>query len=139
MIRAGQKVFVDTGAWLALALVDDSHHERAVRGWSEAERSGARFSTSVPVVIETFTYLQRKIDARLALSWSEGLRSRGGTQVLACESADLAEAWQWLERRDLHKLSLVDATSFVLLRKNKIRLVLGFDTHFAQAGFRLVV
>ena len=44
----------------------------------------------------------------------------------------------WLEKRELHKLSLVDATSFVLLRKRRIRLVLGFDTHFAQAGFNLV-
>jgi predicted nucleic acid-binding protein len=139
VIRAGQKVFVDSGAWLALALTGDTHHERAVEGWSALQRNGAKLCTSVPVVVETFTYLQRRIDARLALSWSGGLRSRSGTQVFACGREDLAEAWQWLERRDFHKLGLVDATSFVLLRKHKIRHVFGFDTHFAQAGFRLAV
>ena len=135
MTRAGQRVFVDTGGWLALALSADSFHDRASAAWTLLQHAGARPCTSVPVVIETFTYLQRKVDPRLANSWSAGLR---GTQILACEATDLAEAWQWLERRDLHKLSLVDATSFVLLKRNKIRQVLGFDTHFAQAGFRLV-
>ena len=137
MIRPGQKVFVDTGGWLALALVDDSYHERASEGWTALQRSGARACTSVPVIIETFTYLQRKIDRGLAESWSEGL-ARNRLEVFACEAADLASAWQWLRRREMHKLSIVDATSFEILRKNKIRQVLGFDTHFAQAGFRLI-
>ena len=135
MIRAGQRVFVDTGGWLALALSADFFHERASAAWTALLHAGARTCTSVPVVIETFTYLQRKVDARLATSWSAGLRGAG---VLACEAEDLAEAWQWIARRDLHKLSLVDATSFVLLKRHKIRQVLGFDTHFAQAGFRLI-
>jgi len=138
MIRAGQKVFVDTGAWLALALVDDPYHERATEGWTALQRSGARACTSVPVIIETFTYLQRKIDRGLAESWSEGLE-RKRLEVFACEATDLAGAWPWLRRKELHKLSLVDATSFEILRKKKIRLVLAFDTHFAQAGFRLIV
>jgi predicted nucleic acid-binding protein len=138
MIRAGQGVFVDTGGWLALALADDTFHERAAEAWTAMQRAGARPFTSVPVVIETFTYLQRKIDPRLAVSWSEGLAGKG-SGVLGCGAEDLAEAWRWLQRREFHKLSIVDATSFVLLRKHKIRQVLAFDTHFAQAGFRLVV
>lgn len=137
-MRAGQKVFVDTGGWIALALAADVYHERASQGWTALREGGSRPCTSVPVVIETFTYLQRKIDPGLALSWSEGLRSRG-SEVLTCGPEDLAEAWRWLDRRDFHKLGIVDATSFVLLRKHKIRQVFGFDTHFAQAGFRLVV
>jgi predicted nucleic acid-binding protein len=43
-----------------------------------------------------------------------------------------------LERREFHKLSLVDAISFLLLRKHRLRRVLAFDTHFARAGFRVV-
>jgi len=137
-MRAGQKVFVDTGGWVALALAADTYHERATEGWTILQRDGAKPCTSIPVVIETFTYLQRKIDPRLAVSWSTGLRT-DGTEILACGPEDLAAAWDWLERRELHKLGIVDATSFVLLRKHKIRNVLAFDTHFAQAGFRLVV
>ena len=139
MRKGAKRVFVDTGGWLALALVSDPYHERAAEGWRELQRGGARPCTSVPVVVETFTYLQRKIDVRLAHSWSEGLRGPGGAEVFACSPDDLEVAWPWLQRRELHKLSLVDATSFVLMRKHGVRQVLGFDTHFAQAGFRLVV
>ena len=44
---------------------------------------------------------------------------------------------KYFARKDLHKLSLVDATSFVLMRKHKVRVAFSFDTHFAAAGFRL--
>lgn len=138
MIRAGQKVFVDTGGWLALALSRDVYHQRAVDSWTALQRGGARFCTSVPVIIETFTYLDRKVDPGLARTWSAGVRGQKEVQVIECSSGDLLQAWPWLERRDLHKLSLVDAISFVLLRKHRIRQVLAFDTHFAQAGFRSV-
>ena len=137
MIRAGQRVFVDTGGWLALALARDAFHERAAEAWTALQRGGARFCTSVPVIIETFTYLDRKIDPGLARTWSAGVRGKN-VQVIECGSEDLVQVWPWLERRDLHKLSLVDAISFVLLRRHKIRHVLAFDTHFAQAGFRNV-
>lgn len=51
---------------------------------------------------------------------------------------DLEEAWPYFQRRDLHKLSAVDATSFVLMSHEKIRTAFTFDHHFATAGFRLV-
>ena len=39
---------------------------------------------------------------------------------------------------DLHKLSVVDATSFVIMKRAGIGLAFTFDHHFAVAGFRLV-
>ena len=44
----------------------------------------------------------------------------------------------YFARRDLHKLSAVDATSFVLMTRNKIRRAFAFDHHFAKVGFQLV-
>ncbi len=38
---------------------------------------------------------------------------------------------------DTHKLGWVDAASFVIMRKHKLRVAFSFDTHFAAAGFRL--
>jgi predicted nucleic acid-binding protein len=57
VIRAGELVFVDTGAFIAAAVVVDKHHEEAAAIWDELLAKGARPVTSVPVVIETFTYL----------------------------------------------------------------------------------
>jgi predicted nucleic acid-binding protein len=45
--------------------------------------------------------------------------------------------WRFFDAKELHKLSLVDATSFALMHKHKIRVAFTFDIHFAVAGFRL--
>ncbi len=57
-------------------------------------------------------------------------------EILPCTPADLDAAWAHFDRRGLHKLSLVDATSFVLMQKHKIRMAFAFDVHFGAAGFR---
>lgn len=136
MIRRGEQVFVDTGAWIALAVVRDSFHERAREHWSLLEHSACRLRTSVPVVLETFTYLDRKGNRELALLWQKSLADMSDLQILECTPQDLQKSWSYFQRRDLHKLSLVDASSFVLMLKHKIRVAFTFDTHFAAAGFR---
>ena len=136
MIRSGERVFIDTGAWIALAVTRDPLHERAKATWSDLAAAGARLFSSVPVAIETFTYLDRRGNRELALAWRDSLRTIPRFQILGCSSVELSECWGYFERKDLHKLSLVDATSFVLMKKNTIRVAFAFDTHFAAAGFR---
>ena len=46
-----------------------------------------------------------------------------------------ADAWAWLREHDERPYSFVDATSFVLMRKLRIREALAFDGDFAAAGF----
>lgn len=138
MIARGEKAFVDTGAWIALAIVRDPLHDRAVAAWQRLERADARLHVSVPVLLETFTYLDRKGSRELAQRWRASLRAVPRLQILGCATAELEAAWPWLDRRDLHRLGLVDATSFVLMRKHAIRVAFAFDVHFAIAGFRLV-
>ncbi len=137
MIRSGEAVFVDTGAWIALALTRDPLHARAVETWDAMDAAGARCFTSVPVILETFTFLERNTTRDVALAWKDGLDEVKRLQVLECTSADVRKAWSYFRRRDLHKLSAVDATSFVLMTKSKIRVAFTFDHHFATAGFRI--
>lgn len=46
-----------------------------------------------------------------------------------------AEAWQWLRRHDEREYSFVDATSFALMRRLRLREALAFDGDFSAAGF----
>ncbi len=138
MIRTGERVFVDTGAWIALALVQDPMHERAREAWTTLLEAGARLFVSVPVLLETFTFLQRKVSADVATRWWESLDQVRFLERLECNPSELKAAMKYVARRDLHKLGLVDATTFVLMRKHKLRAAFAFDSHFAQAGFRLV-
>ena len=137
-MRAGEGVFVDTGAWLALALLRDPHHERAASAWEELLAGGAHLHTSVPVILETFTFLERNVSRDLALAWKDSLGEVRRLRVLDLRSPQLPQVWSWFRRRDLHKLSAVDAASFVVMTEAKLRLAFTFDQHFAAAGFRTI-
>ena len=137
-MRAGDAVFVDTGAWIALALTRDPLHGRARAAWHELLGAGVKLQTSVPVVLETFTFLDRNASRNVALGWKNSLDTVPRLKVLPANARDLTQAWAYFERSDLHKLSAVDAVSFALMTQQRIRVAFAFDSHFAAAGFRMV-
>jgi predicted nucleic acid-binding protein len=137
-MRQGEAVFIDSGAWIALALSRDPLHVQARERWEQLHGAGAKLYTSVPVVIETFTFLDRNANRDVALTWKEAIYGPGTVKLLPCELRDLEQSWEYFRRRDLHKLSAVDATSFAIMRRARIGLAYTFDHHFAVAGFRLV-
>jgi predicted nucleic acid-binding protein len=137
-MRQGEAVFVDTGAWIALALSRDPLHAEAREQWELLQKTGAKLHTSVPVVIETFTFLDRNATRDVALAWKEAIYKPGAVTILPCELRDLEQSWEYFRRADLHKLSAVDATSFVIMKRTRIHRAYAFDRHFAIAGYRPV-
>jgi len=137
-MQQGEAVFVDSAAFVALAVPSDSLHAQALEHLELLENARARLYTSVPVVIETFTFLERNAYRDVALSWKDSLHERGVVKILPCELRDLQESWEYFRRLDLRKLSAVDATSFVIMKRARIRVAFTFDHHFAAVGFKLV-
>jgi predicted nucleic acid-binding protein len=137
-MRQGEAAFVDSGAWIALALSRDPLHAQAREQWDLLHAAGAKLHTSIPVVIETFTFLERNANRNVALAWKESIYEPGIVKILPCELRDLEHSWEYFRRTDLHKLSSVDATSFAIMKRTRIRLAYAFDHHFAAVGFRLV-
>jgi predicted nucleic acid-binding protein len=137
-MQHGEAAFVDSGAWIALALSRDPLHPRARDQWEVLQGAGARLHTSVPVVIETFTFLDRNANRDVALAWKESIHEPRTVKILPCDLRDIEESWEYFRRQDLHKLSAVDATSFAIMKHSRIRLAFAFDHHFSVAGFRLV-
>ena len=138
MRGAIDKAFVDTGAWIALALTSDPYHVRAASAWADMMAADARLVTSIPVVIETFTFLDRNANRDVATTWRDQITALRRILIAECTLADLTKSWAWFEQRSLVRLSAVDATSFALMRRLKIRTAFAFDQHFAKAGFRLL-
>jgi len=135
-MRQREAVFVDSGAWIALALSRDPLHAQAREQWDLLQGAAAKLHTSVPVVIETFTFLERNASRDVALAWKSSITAPGTVKILPCELRDLEQSWEFFRRTDLHKLSAVDASSFAIMRRARIRLAFTFDHHFAVAGFR---
>ncbi|MHC4341414.1 MAG: type II toxin-antitoxin system VapC family toxin [Planctomycetota bacterium] len=136
-MRQREAVFVDSGAWIALALVRDPLHVQSRELWQKLLDHGARLFTSVPVVLETFTFFDRNASRDVALSWKDSLSSVRGLKTLACNLDDLRRSWDYFSRGGLHKLSAVDATSFAIMKRAKIGCAFAFDHHFAVVGFRM--
>lgn len=132
------KVFVDSGAWIALALTHDPLHVRAREAWDVLGVEGTLLRTSVPIVIETFTFLDRNTQRDVALAWKDSLEGIRRLEILDCATTDLAASWDYFRRKDLRKLSAVDATSFVLMKRERINTAFTFDQHFATAGFNVL-
>ena len=137
-MRQGEKVFVDSGAWIALALSRDPLHEQAREQWNLVHGAGAKLYTSVPVIIETFTFLDRNAIRDVALTWKDAVYQTDTEQILPCALRDLEQSWDYFRRPGLYRLSAVDATSFAIMRRARIRVAYSFDHHFSVVGFRLV-
>jgi uncharacterized protein len=137
-MRQREAAFVDSGAWIALALTRDPLHANARDQWEILLGAGAKLYTSIPIVIETFTFLERNAHRDVALAWKESIYKPGTVKILPCELRDLEQSWEYFRRVDLHKLSAVDATSFAIMKRARIRIAFTFDHHFFTVGFRLV-
>ena len=125
-------IFVDSSFWIAQQIQRDRHH-RAARLLTDTY-ANAPLTTSNAVVAETWTYLRRKTGHARAIAWLDRLVSTAFPVSQIGESTE-AEAWDWLRAHDERAYSFVDATSFALMRKLRIREALAFDGDFAAAGF----
>ncbi len=79
-MRQGEAVFVDSGAWIALALSRDPLHAQAREQRELLQEAGVRLHTPVPVIIETFTFLDRNAIRDVALAWKEAIYKPGAVK-----------------------------------------------------------
>jgi len=138
-MRQGEAAFVDTGAWIALALARDLLHSQAreqgrpLGCQRQAAHVYPRRHRDLP-----FTFLDRNTNRNVALAWKESINKPRTLRILPCDLHDLDASWPYFRRHALHKLSAVDATTFAIMKRAGIRVAFAFDHHFAVAGFRLV-
>ncbi|MGE5549610.1 MAG: type II toxin-antitoxin system VapC family toxin [Bacteroidota bacterium] len=132
---SGERVFVDTGAWLALALRDDAHHEAATRTLTGLLAASTRLVTTNHVAGETYTYLARVRDSCVALDFVRRMRLSTALDYVFVDEVMESKAYEWLERYRDQRFSFVDATSFAAMTELGLKRTFTFDKHFAAAGF----
>ena len=125
--------FVDSSFWIAAAVPRDRRHSEAAR--LASEHAARRLVTSNLVVAETWTFLRERVGHPFAMAWLARARSSRDLALERVEEDLENDAWRWLRAHDERPYSFVDATSFALMRKLRIREALAFDGDFAAAGF----
>ena len=123
-------LFVDTSIWYAAADSSDRSNARS----KAILKSGETLVTSDHVLVETWTLLHHRLERKAAEGFWEVLRS-GIALIEAVTLADLEVAWDIGVSWHDQDFSLVDRTSFAVMRRLGIDRVASLDAHFAVFRF----
>jgi len=134
------KVFIDTGGWLAFMNKKDRYNQLAEEYFIKLRKENIPLITSNYVISETLTWLNynnyHDIAVKAMKLWKEA-EIVNHLSIYWVDKNITEEAWLIFEKFSDHKLSFTDCTSFAICRKTKIKKVFSFDTHFNVLGFLL--
>ena len=105
-------LFVDTSIWYAAADKSDASNSRAKAVLS----AGEPLVTTDHILVETWTLIRHRLGRRAAERFWEGLRS-GAATVETVGAADLDTAWEIGKSYRDQDFSIVDRTSFAVMRR----------------------
>lgn len=129
------RVFIDTGAFLALADEDDEHHESATLTQAELRKLNAELLTSNFVLSETYTIIRLRVGHSAASSFIKRFDTTGIKVLHVTESIERSAKAIFLRHND-KDFSFVDCTSFVLIDHHQLDHAFAFDSHFHQFRFK---
>ena len=133
-------IFVDTGAWFAIAVSNDPDHEAATK-WLEGNRE-PRITTDY-VMAETATLVRIRDKTprghRLAVRIATSLLRQQAAVLEKVTERDLTQALSVFRKYSDHTFSFVDCVSFVVMERLGIGQAFAFDGHFDEyTGIRRV-
>ena len=132
-------VLVDTSALLAFLDAGDENNQRAVANWLRLldglESDEFRGLTHYGVVLEANALVQRRLGMDAVRELNGGLLAT--LEVEWVDSILHRDAVTAMLAAGHRRVSLVDWTSFELMKVKGIRHALAFDSDFEQRGFRL--
>lgn len=128
------KIFVDTGAWVSIAVKGDINHKAAVQQLRDFEENRLSLITSDYIFDELLTLVRMR-------STHENAKRIGMTilksPVVRLERIDETlweNAWRIFQRYSDKSWSFTDCTSFALMDQFNIASAFSFDADFAQYG-----
>ena len=129
------RLFVDSGAWIALRSRRDRHHVEADRLFREALARRVRLITTNLVIAETHRLTLFRAGLQPALRALERIDASPSVTLHCATADDHAAARRWIQRMAPRPITYADAVSFAVMEANRCMHVLGFDDDFAAAGF----
>lgn len=131
------RLFVDSGAWIALQSRRDQHHAEADRLFREALRRRLRLVTTSLVLADVHRLTLFRVGVQAASRALDRIDASPSVTVHFAAAEDHAAARRWLERLAPRPVTYADAVSFSVMEALRCRRVLGFDQDFEVAGFEL--
>jgi uncharacterized protein len=129
-------IFVDTSALYAVLDRDDQNHPLAKSTWRTLLQEDEALIVTNYVVVETTALVQHRLGM-------EAVRVLCGDVLAALDVHWIGEdehmhAQNALLAADRRKVSLVDCSSFHVMRSRMVRTAFAFDPHFREQGFEVL-
>lgn len=129
-------IFVDTGAFYARYVKRDEYHSQALSLWKLVQEKRYSCLTSNFVLSELITLLGYRFGNAKALQAAREIYTSHVIQIIPI-TLDLELAGlEWMENFLDQKFSMTDATSFALMKEQRLEISFTFDSHFEVAGFQ---
>lgn len=131
-----RRVFADTSALYAFLVDSDANHHRARRAFAALAAERALLVTTSYVLVESYALLARRIGRGAVARFRADLAPL--LDVTWVDEPTHERALDLLLEHPSGDLSLVDAASFLIMRRHRLDEALAFDRHFLDEGFTLV-
>ncbi|MCL6535849.1 MAG: PIN domain-containing protein [Armatimonadetes bacterium] len=129
-------VFVDTSAFLAILNRDDLNHESARACWESLLQAQERIACTNYVIVETVSLMQRRLGMEAVNAFIHSVMPV--LQIYWVEPPEHDAALQQLSTTGRRGFSLVDFTSFIVMRRLGLTTAFCYDSDFATQGFSII-
>jgi len=128
-------IFIDTSAFLAVLDHDDSNHAKAAPFWEKIVSGGDLLLCHNYILVETSALVLRRLGTEAVHVFEHDVVAILRVIWVTEDIHAAAVSAQLMASR--RSLSLVDCTSFEVMRRTGVRTAFAFDRHFAAAGYEL--
>ena len=132
-----QSLFIDTGAFLAFLMPGDQYEEPAKKSWKLIEQNHYPLLSSEFILVETANFLVRQQSSRIASAWLDSMMDSKEIRLIHVEREDFRVATTFAKKYSDLRISMTDALSFALMKRQKVQRAFTFDKHFEFAGFEI--
>jgi predicted nucleic acid-binding protein len=136
-VLGGERLLVDSGAWIALVRAADRHHADADRMLRQATRGRIPLVTTNLIVAEVHRFLLYHAGIRPAALLLDRIDASDLLRIEFVTAAHHTAARRWLAKLPDQVITYTDATSFAVMEASRCTAVISFDHDFVTAGFRL--
>jgi predicted nucleic acid-binding protein len=129
-------LFIDTSAFLAVLNASDRFHLPARQAWDEVLSSDMILFSSNYVLLETTALLQHRFGIEAVRLYESDILPI--VEIVWVDESIHQQAMSALLVANRRDLSLVDCTSFEIMRQKGVNAAFTFDPHFHEQGFMLL-
>jgi hypothetical protein len=130
------RIFIDTGAFLALEDESDQYHEEALQFREQVLRKKRyEIITTSYILDETLTLIRFRIGIKASIDFSKKIRKSKVVKIVQVSGEIEEKALDLFERYEDKDFSFTDCVSFVVMWEMGIKEAFAFDEHFNRMGF----